>query len=64
MAQERNERPEKLRQALINSNQISTLFTQIREHKTVDAILAKAEVTEMKIEDYRKALEEESKAKK
>lgn len=54
MAIERNERPEKLRQDLINSNQVQTVFLQIREHKTMDAILAKAKVTEMAAEEFNK----------
>jgi trigger factor len=64
MAAERGERPDRLRQALINSNQINGIFQQIREHKTIDAILAKAQITEISNEDYVKELQAEAKAKK
>lgn len=50
----RGERPEKLRQELINRNQIGTVYQQVREHKTMDAILAKAKVSEMGVEEYNK----------
>ena len=60
----RGERPEKLRQELINRNQVGTVYQQVREHKTMDAILAKAKVTEMGVEEYNKiAGEENEKAK-
>lgn len=52
IAMERNERPERLRQQLIQSNQIQGIFMQIREHKTLDAIIQKAAVTDISVEDY------------
>ena len=58
IAMERNERPERLRQQLIQSNQVGSVFQQIREHKTMDAILAKARVTEMPAEDFNKAMKD------
>lgn len=58
IAMERNERPERLRQQLIQSNQVGSVFQQIREHKTMDAILAKAKVTEMSAEDFNKAMKD------
>jgi len=64
MASDRGERPDKLRQALINSNQINGVFQQIREHKTLDAILAKASVSDVDAEEFKKSLEgEKGKAK-
>ncbi len=56
IAMERNDRPERLRQQLIQSNQISGIFLQIREHKTMDAILAKAAVTELPVEEFNKQM--------
>lgn len=64
MANERGERPDRLRQALINSNQIQGIFQQIREHKTLDAIMAKAKVTDMPAEELNKKLEAEKKPAK
>jgi trigger factor len=52
MAAERNERPDKLRQQLIQSNQVGGVFTQIREHKTLDAMLTKAKVIEMPVPEF------------
>lgn len=59
MAQERNIRPEKLRQELIQTNKVGAIFSQIREHKSLDAILAKASVTEMPADEYDKAMKNE-----
>jgi trigger factor len=52
IAFERNMRPEALRQELIQRNQVGTVFQQIREHKTLDAIVAKAKITEVPHEEY------------
>lgn len=57
MAAARNERPEKLRQEIIARNQVGTVYTQIREHKTMDAILAKAKVTEMPLDEFNKLVQ-------
>ena len=54
MAAQRNERPEKLRQELISSNQIGSVFQQVREHKALDAILAQAEVEELTQDEFKK----------
>jgi trigger factor len=59
MAAQRRERPEKLRQELIQSNQIANVFQQVREHKTLDTILAKAEVEEMSAKEFEKKFGEE-----
>lgn len=44
MAMEQGVRPEKLRRDLISGNRVGAIFQQIREHKAMDAILAKAKV--------------------
>ncbi|MCC6320294.1 MAG: trigger factor [Phycisphaerales bacterium] len=56
IAQQRNERPEKLRQEIINRGQVGMVYNQIREHKTMDAILAKAKVSEVSVEEFNKAM--------
>lgn len=60
MAMSRNMRPEKLRQELIQRDQVGTVFQQIREHKVMDAILAKAKISEMSAEEFNKAMAAES----
>lgn len=60
MAMERGERPEKLRQQLIESRQVQQIFQQIREHKTLDAVLSKAEFKEMSPDEFNKAIKEDS----
>ena len=54
MAHGRGERPEKLRAELARTNQLGSVYQQIREHKTMDAILAKSSITEMPVEEYNK----------
>lgn len=54
MAMQQRVRPEQLRQQLISSNRIGAVYTQIREHKTLDAIVAKAKVEEMPVDDFNK----------
>ncbi|MBL9031665.1 MAG: trigger factor [Phycisphaerae bacterium] len=63
IAAERNVRPEALRQELIQRNQIGGIFQQIREHKTFDAILSKATITEMPAEAFNTAMAEAAKAR-
>jgi trigger factor len=60
IALSRGERPEKLRQDLISRNQIGTVYGQIREHKTMDAIIAKAKIEDMDLEKYNKLIGEEN----
>ncbi|MEK6700710.1 MAG: trigger factor [Planctomycetota bacterium] len=62
MAFERNLRPEKLRNEIIQRNQVGTVYNQIREHKTMDAILAKAKVTELPVDEYNKAMKAQNEA--
>jgi trigger factor len=56
IAASRGERPERLRQEIINRNQGGMVFQQVREHKTMDMILAKAKVTEVSVEDFNAAM--------
>lgn len=64
IAQERGERPEKLRQQLIQNNQISGIYTQIREHKTMDAIVSKAKVEEVSLAEFQSSMADAAKAHK
>lgn len=56
MAMQRNVRPDVLRNELIRTNQVGTVVQQVREHKTLDAILARATVTEISADEYNKSL--------
>jgi trigger factor len=56
MAMEQGVRPEKLRQDLIQNNRVNSLVLQIREHKTMDAILEKAEIEEVSPEEFEKQM--------
>ena len=60
----RSVRPEQLRQELIQRNQIGTVYQQVREHKTYDAILAKAKITEVPLDEYNTSIEAERAAGK
>ncbi|MCW5776794.1 MAG: trigger factor [Phycisphaeraceae bacterium] len=60
IAMSRGVRPEKLRQELIQSGQASSIYQQLREHKTLDALLADAEITEVSAEEYNRLVESES----
>lgn len=59
MAASRGERPEKLRNELIQSGRVQSLIQQVREHKTLDAILEQAEVEEMPTEEFNKLMSEQ-----
>lgn len=52
MATQRGMRPEQLRQQIIEQNRVGAIFRQIREHKTIDAIIAKSEVTDLPVDEY------------
>jgi len=56
MAMEQGVRPEKLRQDLIQNNRVNSLLLQIREHKTMDAILDKAEIKDVSPEEFEKEM--------
>lgn len=56
MAMQRGVRPEQLRQEIIRTNQVAGLFQQIRDHKTMDAILGKANVKDIALDEYNKTV--------
>jgi FKBP-type peptidyl-prolyl cis-trans isomerase (trigger factor) len=56
MAAGRGERPEKLRAELARTNQLGSVYQQIREHKTMDAILGKGAITEMPVDEFNKKM--------
>jgi hypothetical protein len=58
MAYQRNAHPDQLRQELIRTNQVQGVFQQIRDHKTLDAILAKSNIEEVSAEEYNKSVKE------
>ncbi len=60
MAAERGRRPEQLRAELIQQNQIQGIAQQIREHKTLDALLAKAEIKDVSLDEYREKTDQPS----
>ena len=62
LAQERGVRPDKLRQEIMQRNQLGVIYQQIRDHKAMDAILAKAKITEMPAEEFNKLMAEEAKS--
>ena len=57
LAMQQGKRPEQVRDELIKSGQAQTLLQQIREHKTVDSILADAEIEEISADDFNKKME-------
>lgn len=54
LAMENNVRADKLFSDLRNSNRLGLIFQQIREHKTLDTILAKAKVTDVPAAEFDK----------
>jgi trigger factor len=64
LAMQRGQRPEELRKQVIQSGQVQQIALQIREHKTMDAILAKAEVTEVSAAEFEKMQKEQTEAEK
>lgn len=61
MAMQRNTRPEKLRQELIQSNQVGGVFQQIRDHKTLDAIVQRGTIKDVSAEEFDKAMKSAAK---
>lgn len=59
MAFQRNVRPEALRAELAQSGQLQQVYQQIREQKTLEALLKKATVTDMPAEEFNKLMKEE-----
>ncbi|MCU0688852.1 MAG: hypothetical protein MUE97_03815, partial [Phycisphaerales bacterium] len=60
MAIENGVRPDQLRQQLIQNGQAQSIFSQLREHKAMDAVLTKAQVTELPLAEFNKIIEEEN----
>lgn len=56
MAWERNVRPDRLRAEIIQTNRVGAVYNQIREHKTMDAIIGKAKVEELPVEKYNEVM--------
>jgi len=52
IAMEQGQQPAAVREAMIKNGQIQNLFQQVREHKTLDAILADAEIEEVSADDF------------
>lgn len=52
LAMQQGKRPEQVRDELIKSGQAQTLLQQIREHKTVDAILTDADIEEVSADEF------------
>jgi len=64
MAWQRNMRPDRLRQEIMRTDQVGALFTQIREHKTMDAILGTADVEDMPADAFNAWMASENEAAK
>ncbi|MEN1704733.1 MAG: trigger factor [Planctomycetota bacterium] len=52
IAVQRGERPEQLRKQIIEQNQVGSIYRQIREHKTMDAIIKASTVTDLPTDEY------------
>lgn len=61
MALSRGDRPERLRQEIIQKNQVGMVYGQVREHKTLDAVIAKASISDISVEDYNKLIDAQNK---
>lgn len=58
IAAERGVRPEQLRRELMENNQVPFIVQQIREHKALDALVAKAKVSEMPFDEFSRKMQE------
>ncbi len=54
IAVSRGERPERLRQEIIQRNQVGVIAQQIREHRAMDQILSKAKIEDVSVEAFNK----------
>ncbi len=63
MARQQGRRPERLRQEMARSGQLEQLYMQLREQKTLDAVLEKAKVTEESVEETQSKKKKSSKKK-
>ena len=57
IAMERRVRPDKLRAELIQNGQVQMLVQQVREHKAMDALLAKTKAKEISADEFNKLAE-------
>lgn len=64
IAMQRNMRPDQLRQELVRTNQMTGIFQQIRDHKTLDVLVNKAKVSDISAEEYNKQVEAEERAER
>lgn len=55
MAMERNVRPDKMRDEIIRSGAAHGILRQIREHKAMDAILSKATISDISVDEWEKS---------
>ncbi|MBL0926133.1 MAG: trigger factor [Phycisphaerales bacterium] len=62
MAASRGVRFEQMRDELVRTNQVQMVAQQIREQKTLDALLGKAVVKEIPVEEYNKLVDEQATA--
>lgn len=60
MAFQRNVRPEALRAELQQSGQLQQVYQNIREAKSLDALLAKATITDMPAEEFNKLMKDQA----
>lgn len=58
IAMEQGQRPEAVRDAMIRNGQLQTLYNQVREHKTTDAILADATIEEVSADEFNKRMKD------
>ncbi|MCP3902511.1 MAG: trigger factor [Planctomycetes bacterium] len=63
IAAQRGLRPEKLRTDLLQSGAIGQIATQVREHKTADRIIERAETTEITADEWNAMAEEKAAGK-
>jgi len=63
LAAQQRVRPEKMRQELIARRQIPAIYQQIREHKTLDALVKKAVVTDVTADEFKAKQEAKQGAK-
>jgi trigger factor len=61
MAQQRGVRPDRLRAELMQSNQMNGVYTQVGEHKTLDAIASRAKANEVSAEEFAKIMKDAAK---
>lgn len=60
IAMEQGQQPQAVRDAMIKNGQIQSLFQQVREHKTLDAILNDAEVEEVSADEFNERMKDAS----